>query len=132
MPARPASNHKPRVLVADDAPEITLLLSRWLRPDYDVVTAWDGEEALRLAETVEPIVAVLDIAMPKSNGFELAEMFRQHPRLRRTRIIFVTGLQQPENALRAVELGALDYLYKPLDEDTVRRRVRAAVELAEL
>ena len=74
MPARPASNHKPRVLVADDAPEITLLLSRWLRPDYDVVTAWDGEEALRLAETVEPLVAVLDIAMPKSNGLELAEM----------------------------------------------------------
>jgi DNA-binding response OmpR family regulator len=45
-------------------------------------------------------------------------------------IIFVTGLTEPANALRAVELGALDYLYKPLDEETVRRRVRIAVELS--
>jgi two-component system cell cycle response regulator len=121
---------KPRVLVADDAPEITQLIAAWLRPEYDVFTAWDGEQALSVAERVEPTVALLDVAMPKSTGFEVAELFRQHPRLRRTRIIFVTGLRQPENAIRAVELGALDYLYKPLDEETILDRVRVAIELA--
>lgn len=121
---------RPRVLVADDAQEITQLLATWLRPDYEVFTALDGQQALNVAERIEPVVALLDIAMPKSSGFEVAELFRQHPRLRRTRIIFVTGLRQPENALRAVELGALDYLYKPLDEDTVRDRVRVAIELS--
>jgi PleD family two-component response regulator len=121
---------KPRVLVADDAPEITQLIAAWLRPEYDVFTAWDGEQALSVAERVEPTVALLDVAMPKSTGLEVAELFRQHPRLRRTRIIFVTGLRQPENAIRAVELGALDYLYKPLDEETILDRVRVAIELA--
>jgi PleD family two-component response regulator len=121
---------KPRVLVADDAPEITQLIATWLRPEYDVFTAWDGEQALTVAERVEPTVALLDVAMPKSTGFEVAELFRQHPRLRRTRIIFVTGLRQPENAVRAIELGALDYLYKPLDEETILDRVRVAIELS--
>lgn len=121
---------RPRVLVADDALEITHLLATWLRADYDVFTALDGQQALNVAEQVEPVVALLDIAMPGTSGFEVAEWFRQHPRLCRTRIIFVTGHRQPENALRAVELGALDYLYKPLDEDTVRDRVRVAIELA--
>lgn len=121
---------RPRVLVADDAYEITRLIASWLRQDYDVFTAWDGQQALDVAERVEPNVALLDIAMPRSSGFEVAERFRQHPRLRRTRVIFVTGLQHPENALRAIDLGALDYLYKPLDEETVRDRVRVAVELS--
>ncbi|HEX2343367.1 MAG TPA: response regulator [Vicinamibacterales bacterium] len=121
---------KPRVLVADDAPEITQLIAAWLRPEYDVFTAWDGEQALSVAERVEPTVALLDVAMPKSTGFQVAELFRQHPRLRRTRIIFVTGLRQPENAIRAIELGALDYLYKPLDEETILDRVRVAIELS--
>jgi PleD family two-component response regulator len=123
-------SEKPRVLVADDAPEITQLIAAWLGRDYEVFTAWDGQEALHIAERIVPSVAVLDIAMPKSNGFEVAERFRQHPRLRRTRIIFVTGLQHPGNAIRAVELGALDYLYKPLDEETIRARVRTAIELS--
>jgi PleD family two-component response regulator len=118
------------VLVADDASEITHLIATWLRPDYDVFTALDGEQAVSVAQQVEPNVALLDIAMPRSNGFEVAEVFRQHPRLRRTRIIFFTGLRQPENAVRAIELGALDYLYKPLDEETVRDRVRVAIELS--
>lgn len=118
------------MLVADDAHEITHLVATWLRPDYEVFTALDGQQALHVAERTEPTVALLDIAMPKSTGFEVAELFRQHPRLRRTRIIFVTGLRQPENAVRAIELGALDYLYKPLDEETVRDRVRVAIELS--
>jgi two-component system, cell cycle response regulator len=121
---------RPRVLVADDAPEITQLIAAWLRPEYDVFTAWDGEQAVTVAERIEPTVALLDIAMPKSTGFEVAEQFRQHPRLRRTRIIFVTGLRQPEHAVRAIELGALDYLYKPLDEETIRDRVKVAVDLS--
>jgi len=123
-------SERPRVLVADDACEITSLISAWLRRDYDVFTAWNGLQALYVAEQVEPNVALLDIAMPGSSGLEVAEHFRQHPRLCRTRVIFVTGLHHPGNALRAIELGALDYLYKPLDEETVRDRVRAAIDLS--
>jgi len=121
---------RPRVLVADDANEIVYLIATWLRSDYDVFTALDGQQALDVAERIEPTVALLDIAMPKSTGFEVAQQLREHPRLCRTRIIFVTGLRQPENAVRAIELGALDYLYKPLDEETVRNRVRVAIELS--
>jgi PleD family two-component response regulator len=129
LPAAGRSD-RPRVLVADDAHEITHLLASWLRQDYDVFTAWDGQQAIYVAEQVEPTVALLDIAMPRSSGFEVAERFREHPRLRRIRVIFVTGLRHPENALRAIDLGALDYLYKPLDEETVRDRVRVAIELS--
>jgi PleD family two-component response regulator len=119
------------ILVVDDAPEVTQLVASWLRDDYSVFTAARGDEALRVAEIVHPRVALLDIVMPRPNGFELAEMFREHPRLSGTGIIFITGLRDPANAMRAIELGALDFLYKPIDEDTVRERVRAAVEMRE-
>lgn len=114
----------------DDAPDVTQLIKLWLVGTYAVWTASSGREAVHVAERVAPHVALLDIMMPPPNGFEVAERFRLHPRLARTRVIFLTGLDNAANAARALELGAVDLLYKPLDERILMQRVRSAVELA--
>lgn len=119
-----------RVLVVDDSPDVTQLLALWLGQTYAVFTANSGLQGLILAETVFPHVALLDIVMAPPNGFEVADRFRHHPRLARTRVIFITGLDHAANASRALELGAVDLLYKPLDERILLERVRSAVELA--
>jgi DNA-binding response OmpR family regulator len=119
---------KPRVLVVDDANEITDLITAWLH-EYEVIPAASGRRAYEIAEQLTPAAMLVDIVLPDVNGFQLAEAFRQHPRLARTPIIFMSGLRHPENALRAVELGAFDFLQKPLSEETVRDRLRSALEL---
>lgn len=129
LPGEPGPHPFARIIVVDDAPEITRLLAHWLRPEYEVYAANDGAEALTLAHHLAPDVALVDIMMPHPNGFAIAEAFREHPRLASTRIIFITGLDQPANAARAAELGVIDLLYKPLDCDKVLVSVKRALEL---
>lgn len=128
-PGAPGQNQIPRVLIVDDAPEITELLAAWLQDSYEVYAANRGDEALTVAHHVTPDVALIDIMMPNPNGFSVAEEFRRHPRLAATRVIFITGLDHPANAARAAELGVVDLLYKPLDYDKVRACVKHAIEL---
>ncbi len=125
----PGPHPSSRVLVVDDAPEITRLLAQWLWPAYEVYATTDGTEALTFAHHLTPDVALIDIMMPHPNGFAIAEEFRRHPRLASTRIIFITGLDRPANAARAAELGVVDLLYKPLDYDKVLASVKRALEL---
>jgi PleD family two-component response regulator len=120
---------KPRVLVVDDAREITDLVADWLRGTYEVIAAVSGRQAFELAHQLTPAAMLVDIVLPDVNGFQVAEALRQHPRLARTPIIFMSGLQHPENAVRAVELGAVDFLQKPLVEEVVRDRIRSALEM---
>lgn len=127
--ADPGRSHSPRILIVDDAPEITELLAAWLRGSYDVHVSNRGVEALTIAHHLSPHVAIIDIMMPAPNGFAIAEEFRLHPRLASTRVIFITGLDHPANAARAAELGVVDLLYKPLDYDKVHACVKRALEL---
>lgn len=128
-PGQTGSQTPARILIVDDAPEITRMLAIWLDPPYEAHVANDGADALTLAHHITPDVALVDIMMPAPNGFAIAEEFRRHPRLASTPVIFITGLDQPANAARAAELGVLDLLYKPLDCDTVLASVQKALEL---
>jgi DNA-binding response OmpR family regulator len=125
--AQPVEEH--RVLIVDDDEACRTLMERWLRADgFEVVSAKDGYEALRLATETPPNVILLDLSLPGLNGFEYCEAVRRVGRLKSVPIILVTGLHDPWNAARARELGASDVVLKPLHKDELRAMVRLAVE----
>jgi DNA-binding response OmpR family regulator len=119
-------NGKPVVLVADDDHDILTLVSfRLERAGYDVVAARDGEEALRLALERVPDLAVLDVMMPKLDGYEVTTRLRQNKATRRMPVILLTARVQEADIARGFEAGADDYVKKPFSPQELGARVQA-------
>jgi signal transduction histidine kinase/CheY-like chemotaxis protein len=120
------------ILLVDDRPEYLLSLKAILeRPDYRLVTAESGEEALSLALREHFSVALIDVAMPNMNGLEVATHMKELERSRDIPIIFITAFgDDPEEIHRAYSAGGVDYLVKPLDTEIVRKKVAVFVDLS--
>jgi DNA-binding response OmpR family regulator len=119
---------QPLVLVADDDPDILSLVSfRLERAGYDVVTAADGEEALRVALDRSPDLAVLDVMMPRLTGYDVTREIRQNDSLRQMPIILLTARVQEADVARGFEAGADDYIKKPFSPQELRARVQAVL-----
>jgi CheY-like chemotaxis protein len=120
------------ILLVDDRPENLISLKSILeRPDYNLVAAQSGKEALELVLRESFAVALIDIAMPGMNGFDVAGHLKELRRSRDIPIIFVTAFgNDPEEIHRAYAAGGADYLVKPLDPEIVRKKVAVFVELA--
>ena len=117
---------KPLVLVADDDPDILALVTfRLERAGYEVVAASDGEQALQLALAQPPDLAVLDVMMPKLDGYEVTTRLRQNERTRRMPIILLTARVQEADIARGFEVGADDYVKKPFSPQELGARVQA-------
>ena len=129
--APPRSRREVDVLVVDDRVEDLLALESVLATsDYNVVTARSGREALLKVLRQDFAVILLDAHMPGMDGFEVATIIKQRERSRHTPILFLTadttGL---ESIYKAYQIGAIDYLIKPIDRDVVRAKVAVFVEL---
>jgi signal transduction histidine kinase/ActR/RegA family two-component response regulator len=119
------------ILIVDDRPENLISLQAILaRPDYRLVTARSGSEALGFALRERFTVALIDIAMPIMNGLEVAVHLKGLERSRDIPIIFITAFgEDPEEIHRAYSAGGADYLVKPLDPEIVRKKVAVFVDL---
>lgn len=116
------------VLVADDDADILELVSFGLeRAGYDVVSVRDGEEALKRATELEPDLAVLDVTMPKLNGYEVAQEIRRSEATRAMPVILLTARVQDQDIARGFDAGADDYLKKPFSPEELRSRVQAVL-----
>jgi response regulator RpfG family c-di-GMP phosphodiesterase len=120
---------RPKVLVVDDTPSNLLAFSTLLEDQgYDVVQARTGQEALKLALDHEFGVILLDVRMPEMDGVETAKYLRQG-KARHTPIIFVSAYDTlPMQVERGYLAGAIDYLFSPVDEDILKRKVAAFME----
>jgi signal transduction histidine kinase/CheY-like chemotaxis protein len=120
------------ILLVDDRPENLLSLKAVLeRPDYRLVSAGSGEEALRLMLRESFAVVLMDIAMPGMDGLEVAGHMKALERSRDVPIIFITAFgDDPAEIHRAYSAGGADYLVKPLDAEIVRRKVAVFVDLS--
>lgn len=120
------------ILLVDDRPENLFALQSILdRPDYRLISATSGEEALRIALREHFVVALIDIAMPGMNGLEVAVHLKDLERSRDIPIIFITAFgDDPEEIHRAYSAGGADYLVKPLDIEIVRKKVAVFVDLS--
>lgn len=121
-----ALDERPLVLVADDDDDIRALVSfRLERSGYAVLTARDGEEALDLALEHRPRLAVLDVMMPKLDGYQLTRRLRELEETRRMPVILLTARAQEADVARGFEAGADDYVRKPFSPQELRARVQA-------
>ncbi|OBY88773.1 MULTISPECIES: response regulator [unclassified Pseudomonas] len=120
----PAPVVRPTVLIVDDAPENLTLLSELLKLLYRVKAARTGEKALQIARSEEPPdIILLDVMMPGMNGFEVCRRLREDPQTCHIPVIFITAQGTADNEIRGLELGAVDYLTKPINPPTVLMRV---------
>ncbi len=118
----------PTVLVADDEPDVRELVTyRLRRSGYEVVEAGDGQEALELALERLPALAVLDVMMPKLDGYELTRRLRAEETTSNMPVILLTARAQEADIARGFEAGADDYLRKPFNPDELVARVRAVL-----
>ena len=120
------SDGQPVILAADDDPDIRELVAfRLERSGYTVLQAADGEEALALALEHTPDLAVLDVMMPKMDGFEVVRRLRAEEATKRMPIIMLTARAQDSDVEEGFESGADDYLRKPFSPQELRARVHA-------
>jgi DNA-binding response OmpR family regulator len=117
---------RPLVLVADDDDDILALVCyRMEKAGYDVARARDGGEALRLASELLPALAILDVMMPKADGYEVTRRLREQESTSRMPIILLTARSQEADVQRGFEAGADDYIRKPFSPQELRARVQA-------
>lgn len=120
------TENRPVVLAADDDKDILELITfRLERSGYTVLQARDGEEALRLAQAQKPNLAVLDVMMPKLDGFELTRRLRADSATSRMPIILLTARGQEADVQQGFAAGADDYLRKRFSPQELRARVQA-------
>lgn len=121
-------SERPLVLVADDDPDILSLVTLRLERDgYEVIGAPDGERAVEEALERTPDLALIDVSMPKLDGYEVTERLRQHEPTSAIPIILLTARVQDSDVARGIEAGADDYVTKPFSTADLRTRVQAAL-----
>ncbi len=120
-----------KLLLVDDLEENLLALEALLcRPDLELLKARSGTQALELLLVHDVALALVDVQMPELDGFELAELMRGRERTRRVPIIFVTaGARESNRVFKGYDAGAVDFLFKPIDEHILRHKMETFVEL---
>ncbi len=134
-PTRPPVEkaEKPTILVVDDTPDNLHLLSSIFKEEYRVKIAHNGEKALTIAQSdTPPDLILLDIMMPDMDGFEVAQRLRSHPSSEHIPVIFVTAMTGEDARLKGMELGAVDFVTKPIDPDSLKIRVKNFMRYIEL
>jgi signal transduction histidine kinase len=128
----PAGAERRRILLADDNADMRDYVTRLLRPGYEIATARDGQEALRLARTIRPDLVLSDVMMPRMDGFGLLGEIRSDVELRDLPVILISARAGEEARLEGLDAGADDYLVKPFSARELLARVRSNLELARL
>jgi diguanylate cyclase (GGDEF)-like protein/PAS domain S-box-containing protein len=127
---REPNSSRPTILIVDDTPENLGILCGLLEADYAVRAANSGENALRAAaREPNPELILLDIMMPDMDGYAVLEHLRSTPATRDIPVIFITALNSTEDEQRGLDLGAVDYITKPIRPSIVLARVRTHLEL---
>src|SRR5215470_11222020 len=119
------------ILLVDDQPAKLLAYEVILKElGENLVVAASGRDALAVLLKTEVAVVLIDVCMPELDGFELAAMIRDHPRFKKTAIIFVSAIHLTEtDHLRGYDVGAVDYVPVPVVPQVLRAKVRVFVEL---
>jgi DNA-binding response OmpR family regulator len=114
-----------RIVVADDDPIVTKFLSAVFRDEgFDVSTAEDGEKALKVIREARPDLVILDLVMPYHDGFEICQKIKSAAETADVPVIILSMKEREQDALRAFEVGADDYIRKPFNALELVARAR--------
>jgi DNA-binding response OmpR family regulator len=114
-----------KILLVDDSEMILQMEQMILQQDrYEVVMARDGQEGVKKALKLKPDLILMDVIMPKLDGFEAVKRLREHPDTRRVPIIMVTSKAEAESMETGYEYGCSDYIIKPIDSNELVAKVQ--------
>ena len=120
----PVATERPTVLVVDDTPQNLALMRDLLQDRYQVKLAPAGARALKIATTTPPDLILLDIMMPEMDGYEVCRQLKADPITRDIPVIFLTARAEQEDEQKGLDLGAVDYVVKPISPPILEARVR--------
>ncbi len=116
---------RPTILIVDDTADNLTLLSQLLKDEYRVRLAHNGAKGLAICTSdTPPDLVLLDIMMPEMDGFEVAKRMREHPSSESIPVIFVTAMTSDDARMKGLDLGAVDFISKPIDPQALKCRVR--------
>jgi putative two-component system response regulator len=110
---------RPTILVVDDQPQNLSLMSGLLEESYNVKLAPSGARALSIATATPPDLILLDIMMPGMDGYEVCQFLKRNPATVNIPVIFLTAKVEVEDEKKGLELGAVDYLTKPVNPEAL-------------
>jgi DNA-binding response OmpR family regulator len=120
---------KKKVLIADDEPNIvTSLEYLMMRSGYEVQVARDGDEVLALVESFRPDVVLLDVMMPRRNGYEVCQKMREHPDWRQIKIVMLSAKGREAEVNKGLSLGADTYVTKPFSNKELIATIAALLD----
>jgi class 3 adenylate cyclase len=122
----------PLILIADDSADNVDVLRHRLERHYPVISAADGQETVEVAREQRPDLILLDVNMPKLNGFEVCRLLKTDPSLPFIPIIMVTARASSKDVVNGLDAGADEYLTKPVDPDALLARVRSMLRIKAL
>ena len=125
------NTYNPKILIVDDN-EITLkLIKRYLEgSSFEVVTASDGEECLNIVSENRPDIILLDVMMPKLDGYETIKTLKTNNDTKHIPVIIVTALNDVTNQVKSIEYGADDFISKPIEEQLLVAKIKLFTKLA--
>ena len=124
-----AKQDRPCILIVDDDEDVLDVTQTFLESrGYDVLLARSGEDALKIIEEAPPTLILLDVMMPKMDGFWLCRVIKSEPRFRFIPVIFLTAKDDAQSRMEGQKCGGDDYLSKPFDLDALEVRIKAQLK----
>jgi CheY-like chemotaxis protein len=120
---------KQKILAVDDHPVNLKLIEELLRNDYEILTATNGADALRICAEESIDLVLLDIIMPEMDGYDVCKILKASPVTKQIPIIFLTAKAKTEDIVQGFEVGGVDYVTKPFNGSELCARVKTHVEL---
>jgi diguanylate cyclase (GGDEF)-like protein len=122
-------NTRQTILIVDDMAANIEILNGILSPDFDVLFATNGSDALEIARSQNPDMILLDVVMPEMDGYQVCAVLKSEENTRDIPVIFVTGMDQEGDESKGLNIGGADYIAKPIRPSIVKARIRNHLEL---
>jgi CheY-like chemotaxis protein len=124
------NGHRPTILLIEDTQEVVMMLVDYLEmAGYKIVTAQDGVDGLEQAKLARPDLILMDIQMPRMDGFETTQKLRNDPQFRNIPIIALTALAMPNDRQRCLDAGMDEYISKPVNLKTLTKTIHKLLSL---
>jgi len=122
--------NKPKVLIVDDMKENVELMEAYLAVEpYEVISAYGGKEALQKVKEEKPDIILLDVMMPEVNGYEVCKILKENPETQFIPVLMLTALSELEDRIRGIDVGADDFLTKPINRLELKTRVKSLLRV---